>query len=100
MDSQQLKLSIPPVNLIFKLFQRQCLVNIWLYEQTKSRIQGKIAGFDEYMNIVVRDAIQLSDLTSETPDDENDKENEPSQKALGDILLKGDNICFISSIDI
>ena len=29
-------------------------IQVWLYENTDLRIEGKIIGFDEYMNLVVR----------------------------------------------
>jgi len=34
-------------------------VEIWLYDNTEMRIQGKIIGFDEYMNIVLSDGIEI-----------------------------------------
>ncbi|RLP65716.1 hypothetical protein L150_04491 [Candida albicans Ca529L] len=86
MSSKQTKQTdLPPINLIFKFLQQQSVVTIWLYEQTQSRIQGKIRGFDEFMNIVIDDAVELS----------NGKKFE-----LGRILLKGDNITLISSLDV
>lgn len=78
---------VPPINLIFKYLQQQSLVTIWLYEQTQSRIQGKIKGFDEFMNIVIEDAIEVST-------EDGTKEN------LGRILLKGDNITLISCLEV
>lgn len=65
---------LPPINFIFKLLQQHSTVQIWLYEQASSaaslamsvnmltshsriqlaiRIEGKIRGFDEFMNLVV-----------------------------------------------
>ena len=86
MSSKQTKqTNLPPINLIFKFLQQQSVVTIWLYDQTQSRIQGKIRGFDEFMNIVIDDAVELS----------NGKKSE-----LGRILLKGDNITLISSLDV
>ena len=43
-----------PINLIFRFLQNKTRVQIWLYENTELRIEGKIIGFDEYMNLVVR----------------------------------------------
>ena len=77
---------MPPINLIFKFLQQQVPVNIWLYEQTGARIQGKIRGFDEFMNVVVDDAVEI--LTEDG-----------SSEILGRILLKGDNITLISSTE-
>lgn len=78
---------IPPINLIFKYLQQQSPVTIWLYEQTQLRIQGKIRGFDEFMNVVIDDAVEVST-------------NDGSKESLGRILLKGDNITLISSLDV
>ena len=78
---------LPPINLIFKYLQQQSLVTIWLYEQTQLRIQGKIRGFDEFMNVVVDEAVEISTSSG-------------SKEELGRILLKGDNITLISSLDV
>jgi len=78
---------LPPINLIFKYLQQQSVVTIWLYEQTQLRIQGKVRGFDEFMNIVVDEAVEVST-------------KDGSKEELGRILLKGDNITLISSLDI
>lgn len=81
------KTMIPPINLIFKYLQQQSPVTIWLYEQTQLRIQGKIRGFDEFMNVVIDEAVEVST-------------NDGSKEDLGRILLKGDNITLISSLDV
>jgi small nuclear ribonucleoprotein E len=81
------KSMLPPINLIFKYLQQQSLVTIWLYEQTQLRIQGKIRGFDEFMNIVIDEAVEVSI-------------EDGSREELGRILLKGDNITLISSLDV
>lgn len=78
---------IPPINLIFKYLQQQVPVTIWLYEQNQLRIQGKIRGFDEFMNVVVDDAVEVST-------------EDGSREELGRILLKGDNITLISSVEL
>lgn len=75
---------LPPINVIFKFLQQQVPVTIWLYEQTQLKIQGRIRGFDEFMNIVVDDAVELRG---------------DSEEKLGRILLKGDNITLISSVE-
>ncbi|SGZ51291.1 CIC11C00000001938 [Sungouiella intermedia] len=81
------KSMLPPINLIFKYLQQQSVVTIWLYEQTQLRIQGKVRGFDEFMNIVVDEAVEVST-------------KDGSKEELGRILLKGDNITLISSLDV
>ncbi|KAG4304831.1 hypothetical protein PORY_001884 [Pneumocystis oryctolagi] len=78
------KVMIPPINFIFKLLQQYTTVCIWLYEQIETRIEGKIRGFDEFMNLVIDDAVEIGQ-----------KKN--SQRQLGRILLKGDNITLIQA---
>lgn len=76
----------PPINQIFKFLQQQSTINIWLYDQTEVRLTGKIRGFDEFMNIVVEDAVEVNS-------------NNDHQRKLGRLLLKGENITLISSSD-
>ncbi|GME86018.1 hypothetical protein B5S28_g1745 [[Candida] boidinii] len=84
---RQQKVMVPPINQIFKYLQQQTRVNIWLYEQVAFRITGVIKGFDEFMNIVIDDAIEINTKDSK------------KQRKLGRILLKGDNITLIASLD-
>ncbi|CAB59808.1 Sm snRNP core protein Sme1 [Schizosaccharomyces pombe] len=84
MSGRVQKVMIPPINFIFKLLQQHTPVSIWLFEQTDIRLQGQIRGFDEFMNIVLDDAVQV--------DAKNNK------RELGRILLKGDNITLIQAI--
>ncbi|KTW28048.1 small nuclear ribonucleoprotein E [Pneumocystis carinii B80] len=81
------KVMIPPINFIFKLLQQHIDVCIWLYEQIDIRIEGKIRGFDEFMNLVIDEAIEVGQ-----------KRN--SRRPLGRILLKGDNITLIQALQI
>ncbi|KAL4182090.1 hypothetical protein AMTRI_Chr12g274200 [Amborella trichopoda] len=73
-----------PINLIFRFLQSKARIQIWLFEQKDLRIEGRIIGFDEYMNLVLDDA-----------DEFNIKKN--TRKPLGRILLKGDNITLMMS---
>ena len=52
--------SPPRSNLIFRFLQNKTRIQIWLFENTELRIEGKIIGFDEYMNLVLDDAEELS----------------------------------------
>ncbi|KEY69027.1 hypothetical protein S40285_00534 [Stachybotrys chlorohalonatus IBT 40285] len=81
---------LPPINMIFKLLQSHATVSVWLYEQLSIRIEGKIRGFDEFMNLVIDDAVEVTQKTKD-----NDTE---SRRSLGQILLKGDNVSLIQSI--
>mmetsp|Transcript_24035 Transcript_24035/g.26679 ORF Transcript_24035/g.26679 Transcript_24035/m.26679 type:complete len:94 (+) Transcript_24035:44-325(+) len=78
------KIMTQPINLIFRFLQSKATVQIWMYEQTDLRIEGIIIGFDEYMNLVLDDAVEIS-LKKKT------------RKTLGRTLLKGDNITLMMS---
>jgi len=57
-----------------------------LYEEKDMRIEGVIIGFDEYMNLTLDDAEEIS-LKNKT------------RTKLGRILLKGDNITLMMKLD-
>mmetsp|Transcript_5137 Transcript_5137/g.15013 ORF Transcript_5137/g.15013 Transcript_5137/m.15013 type:complete len:89 (+) Transcript_5137:66-332(+) len=76
------KIMTQPINLIFRFLQNKTRVQIWLYENTELRIEGKIVGFDEYMNLVLDEAEELLMKKKE-------------RKPLGRILLKGDSITLM-----
>ncbi|KIZ01191.1 hypothetical protein MNEG_6772 [Monoraphidium neglectum] len=78
------KIMTQPINLIFRFLQSKAKIQIWLYDQRDLRIEGRIIGFDEYMNLVLDDAEEVSI-----------KRN--SRKPLGRILLKGDNITLMQT---
>ncbi|KAF1867684.1 hypothetical protein Lal_00050117 [Lupinus albus] len=71
-----------PINLIFRFLQSKARIQIWLFEQKDLRIEGRIIGFDEYMNLVLDDAEEVN-------------VKKKSRKMLGRILLKGDNITLM-----
>ncbi|KAJ3051088.1 hypothetical protein HK097_007932 [Rhizophlyctis rosea] len=79
------KIMVQPINLIFRLLQQKSKVQIWLYEQTDLRIEGRIIGFDEFMSLVLDEAEEVSV-----------KKN--TRKPLGRILLKGDNITLLCGL--
>mmetsp|Transcript_81859 Transcript_81859/g.198680 ORF Transcript_81859/g.198680 Transcript_81859/m.198680 type:complete len:91 (+) Transcript_81859:78-350(+) len=82
MASKVQKIMTQPINLIFRFLQNKTRVQIWLYENTDMRIEGRIIGFDEYMNLVLDEAEEMSI-------------KKKSRKPLGRILLKGDNITLM-----
>ncbi|OCK83053.1 LSM-domain-containing protein [Lepidopterella palustris CBS 459.81] len=85
------KVLLPPINFIFKLLQSRAAVQIWLYEQLGIRIEGRIRGFDEFMNLVIDDAVEVKLAT---------KTEQESRRHLGQILLKGDNVSLIQSLQV
>lgn len=86
-EKRQHKVMVPPINQIFKYLQQQSKVTIWLYEQVNVRLTGVLKGFDEFMNVVLDDAVEISQGKS------------AKQRKLGTVLLKGDNITLISYED-
>ncbi|KAJ5539069.1 Ribonucleoprotein LSM domain eukaryotic/archaea-type [Penicillium pulvis] len=83
------KTLLAPIHFIFSLLQKRSTVSIWLYEQLAIRIEGKIRGFDEFMNLVIDDAIEVR-LATNT--------EEEKRRPLGQILLKGDNVSLIQAV--
>ncbi|KAI9888088.1 MAG: mRNA splicing protein sme1 [Watsoniomyces obsoletus] len=81
---------LPPINFVFKLLQQHTTVQIWLYEQLAIRVEGKIRGFDEFMNLVIDDAVEVKMAT---------KTEDESRRQLGQILLKGDNVSLIQGMN-
>lgn len=93
MSSKGSKVMVPPINCIFNYLQQQTVVTFWLYEQVQVRIRGRINGFDEFMNVVIDDALEIpidAKSGAELPD---------KAVKLGKILLKGDNITLITASD-
>ncbi|KAI8382833.1 probable Small nuclear ribonucleoprotein E [Nakaseomyces glabratus] len=87
------KAIVPPINCIFNHLQQQTPVTFWLYEQVGIRIRGTIRGFDEFMNVVIDDAVEVPiEATS-------GRELVDQGTKLGRILLKGDNITLITPIE-
>ncbi|KAE9548408.1 hypothetical protein FO519_008375, partial [Halicephalobus sp. NKZ332] len=78
------KVMVQPINLIFRWLQGRSRVQVWLYENVSTRIEGYIIGFDEYMNLVIDEAEEVRKGTEHTK--------------IGRILLKGDNITLIQMV--
>ncbi|KAI7837416.1 Small nuclear ribonucleo E [Chlorella sorokiniana] len=73
-----------PINLIFRFLQSRQKIQIWLYEHNDLRVEGRIIGFDEYMNLVLDEAEEVS-------------VKRKTRKPLGRILLKGDTITLMQA---
>jgi len=86
MSGRQQRVMAQPINVIFKNLQQGTKVSIWLYDNIEMRIEGRIIGFDEFMNIVIDDAVEVYV-----------KDVKP-RRELGRILLKGDNITLIQQV--
>jgi small nuclear ribonucleoprotein E len=68
-----------PINLIFRFLQSKARIQIWLFEQKDLRIEGRIIGFDEYMNLVLDDAEEIN-------------VKKDTRKSLGQLICN--NICY------
>jgi small nuclear ribonucleoprotein E len=66
-------------NLIFRFLQSRQRVQVWLFDHADLRVEGRLVGFDEFMNFVLDEAEEVSAKRG-------------TRKPLGRILLKGDNI--------
>ncbi|KAF5232785.1 hypothetical protein FANTH_12829 [Fusarium anthophilum] len=84
------RLMLPPIKYIFELLREHATVSVWLYEQLSIRIEGKIRGFDEFMNLVIDEAVEVKQVTKT-----NEKE---TRRPLGQIMLKGDNVSLIQNV--
>ena len=84
------KLMIRPIFMIYKFFQTKSRVSIWLYENTDMKIEGRIIGFDEYMNCVLDEACEVN-----TSKDKATGAELITRRKIGRIMLKGENISLI-----
>ncbi|KAL4698074.1 hypothetical protein H8957_001030 [Semnopithecus entellus] len=64
--------------------QNRSRIQVWLYKQVNTRIEGCIISFDEYMKLVLDDAEEIYSKTK-------------SRLQLGGIMLKGHNITLLQS---
>ncbi len=83
-----MRVSVPPINQIYKQLVAGERAEFWLRDKPQMKIEGQIRGFDEFMNVVLDEAEEISTK----------REEENSRTPLGRILLKGDNICLIRGI--
>lgn len=87
------KVLVQPINLIFRYLQNRARIAVWLTENVNMRIEGHIIGFDEYMNLVLDDAYEV--YMKQKDGSSSDKKS----KAVGRILLKGENIVLIQAAE-
>merc|ERR1711916_87044 len=85
------KIMTQPINLIFRFLTKQKRVQIWLFENKNTRLEGVIVGFDEYMNLVLQDVEEVHVRKDKAGEDD-------ARRALGRILLKGDNVALIRAL--
>ena len=49
----------PPLHMLFGYLKEEKRIRIHLNQNSKMVIEGKIVGFDEFMNIVLDDAVEI-----------------------------------------
>jgi small nuclear ribonucleoprotein E len=76
------KLLVRPNSVIHQFMTQNQRVSIWLEGDNNLRFDGKITGFDDFMNIVLEDAAEVHIKTKKRLD-------------IGRILLKGDTIALV-----
>ncbi|WFD15497.1 hypothetical protein MARU1_001515 [Malassezia arunalokei] len=59
MSGRQQKVMLQPINVIFRHLQQQTRVSLWLYDNVEYRLEGKIIGFDEFMNVTLDDVEEV-----------------------------------------
>mmetsp|Transcript_2011 Transcript_2011/g.2893 ORF Transcript_2011/g.2893 Transcript_2011/m.2893 type:complete len:81 (-) Transcript_2011:1071-1313(-) len=74
------KLMVHPINLLYRYLIGKNIILVSLKEKNKT-INGKIIGFDEYMNIVLSEAVA---------------KNKEVEKIKNLILIKGNQISELS----
>jgi small nuclear ribonucleoprotein E len=81
----QRKLLEPPLHFLFGYLKEEKRIRIHLHKNNKMVIEGKIIGFDEFMNIVLQEAFEVYlDSGTRTP--------------LGTILLRGECVGIIHCV--
>ncbi|KAF1995423.1 small nuclear ribonucleo protein E [Amniculicola lignicola CBS 123094] len=83
------KVMVHPINVIFKLLQTRALISVWLFENLNMRIEGRLRGFDEFMNLVIDDATEVYLERKDAAE---------SRRKIGQVLLKGDNVTLIQEV--
>ena len=82
------KVMTQPIQLCFRFLQNQERLQVWLVDQKYNRIEGILKGFDEYMNLVLDDAVEVNIK----------HEDATKNRKIGRILLKGENVACIQQV--
>ena len=78
--------SINTVTQMCRFMERRAKVEVWLNDEPNLRFQGVISGLDEWMNLILDQVTEVN-------------VKKQSQKKLGRIMLRGDNICLIHTLE-
>lgn len=81
------KQMVSPANVVFRFMKDQQRVCIWLTHDSQTKIEGNMLGYDEFMNVVLGDAVEINTkMKDSTP--------------LGKILLRSDNVGVIYPVGV
>lgn len=78
--------SINPLAVIFRFLQNKARVEIWLFDNNEIRLEGKILGFDEFMNVVLDDTYEIRTKSN-------------TSRPLGKIMIKGENVTLVRAVN-
>lgn len=67
--------------------EQKALVNVWLAENTDRRLEGRISGFDEFMNLVLTGVSEINTKSGQ------------KVREFESLMLKGDCISLVSSLE-
>lgn len=67
---------------VFDILEKSLEEIVLVRLKNRRRLRGRLEGFDEHLNLVLRDAEDVSDASN--------------VKKLGSIILRGDNIVTVS----
>lgn len=71
---------------IFRFMEQREKVEVFVTHMPHLRFQGVVRGFDEWMNFVLEQAVELD-------------ARKGTRKELGRILLKGDTVCLLHALE-
>lgn len=74
------------IEYIFKFMEQQVKIEIYIVDMPNIRFHGIIRGFDEWMNLVLEQTVEINIKTD-------------TRKPLGRILLKGESISLMHILD-
>merc|ERR1712113_913598 len=80
------KVMTQPIQLCFRFLQNRERIQVWLIDNKYNRIEGVLKGFDEYMNLVLENAVEIN------------IKNPSFNRPIGTICLKGDNVAVIQVV--
>jgi small nuclear ribonucleoprotein E len=91
MSVQDRNSRVVPIQYLAELVRRRARVEVWLYENTRFCLQGTLRGFDDHINLVLEDVTELWSASVT---------RKAQIRALGTVLLKGENLVLLRALEI